>query len=138
MPALRRNGACCGLEHAELLTEKRGLRLAAALRLGAEARLRDALSNHSVDDADQEWALMEPVIVALESAPRDKSRGGRPKTEKQPSDWAGAKSVKTSTGITIRSMQDSQGFVVRFEGRAIDAERMDSLLTEIQFLLEKS
>lgn len=125
------------LEHAELLTEKRGLRLAAALRLGAESRLRDALSNHSADDADQEWALMEPVIVALESAPRDKSRGGRPKSEKKPSGWADAQSIKTSTGITIRSMQDSQGFVLRFEGSAIDAELMENLLTEIQSLLEK-
>jgi ParB family chromosome partitioning protein len=125
------------LLHPEQLTEKRGLRIAQALRHGAEPRLREALSDRSPETADEEWVLMEPVILDVESGPRKPSLGGRPRTKASPSDWDNADTRVTSSGITIRKKRDSAGFVIRFEGQAMDAERMDNLMEEIRALLEK-
>lgn len=120
----------------EALTEKRGLRLASALRFGAESRLREALAERAPEDAEEEWALIEPVLAAIEKSPRDASRGGRPKSKPQDYGWIDNKTVRTSSGITIRRAQDSKGHILRFEGKAVDSEIMDTLMAEIQNLLE--
>lgn len=125
------------LEFPEDLTEKRGLRVSAALRLGAEAQLREALSGRPAKDSDEEWAALEPIIVGFESGPRDASRGGRPKSKPKELGWTNAKTLQLSSGITIRWAQDSRGHILRFEGRGIDSEIMKSLMTEIRNLLEK-
>ncbi|MDF1857173.1 ParB/RepB/Spo0J family partition protein [Pseudooceanicola sp.] len=121
----------------EGLTEKRGLRLAAALRAGAEAKLREALSHRPASDAEAEWALLEPELAEIEKGPRNPSRGGRPRTRSESLGWIDDKTIRTSGGITIRRGQDSTGHVLRFEGKAMDADLMDSLMAEIQVLLEK-
>ena len=126
------------LSFPEQLTERQGLRLAQALRNGAEAKLRDALGDRRPADGEGEWALIEAVISASESAPRDPSRGGRPKTDSAPTPgWRGADTLTTSVGITIRKQRDSNGFLLRFEGSGLDNELMESLILEIRALLEK-
>ena len=86
------------LRFPEALTEKRGLRLSAALRNGSEGKLRQALSSGAAEDAEGEWQLLEPVIVQAEMAPRSPSRGGRPRA-RQPAQygWIDDQTIRTSS-----------------------------------------
>lgn len=122
----------------EALTEKRGLSLAQGLRAGAEARLRAALDLHPPADAEAEWAQIDAVLGALDAPARDSRRGGRPRSSTAASGWHGADTLHTSAGITIRRMQDDKGILLRFEGRGLDSDLMDSLMQEIRALLEKA
>lgn len=123
------------LRHAEGLTEKQGLRLAAALRGGAETDLRDALASGHADNPREEWQIMEPVIEAYEDAARDPARGGRPsKTAKR---QPGGK-FTTSAGIKVDWTRDGDsGFNIHVKGRGIDSDFMDSLMAEIRHWLGK-
>ncbi|MGN7868529.1 ParB/RepB/Spo0J family partition protein [Paracoccus sp. 22332] len=126
------------LQFPEALTEKRGLRLATALRDGAEARLRQALSSASPEDADAEWQLLEPVIARSESAPRSPARGGRPRSQAPVQyGWIDGQTLRTTSGITIRRARDGKAHVLRLEGGAIDDDLMDSLMAEIRALLDR-
>lgn len=125
------------LDYPEALTEKRGLRIAAALRRGEEARLREALSDTRPSGGDDEWLILEPILLALEKGPQDFRKGGRPRTNPVKYGWVDSQTIKTSSGITIRKASDSKGHILRFEGAAIDGEIMDSLIAEIVALLEK-
>lgn len=120
----------------ESLSEKRGLRLAQALRSGGEAALRDALGSRVPENSEQEWAMVESVIARSDAAPRDARRGGRPSQAPAPG-WQGADILQTSSGITIRKMRDDKGYILRFEGGNLDSDLMDSLMVEIQNLLER-
>jgi len=120
----------------ESLSEKRGLRLAQALRTGGDASLREALARRVPENSEQEWATIESVIAQAVDAPGPSSRGGRPRNA-APSGWQGADTLKTSSGIIIRRMRDERGYVLRFEGGRMDNELMDSLMLEIQALLDK-
>lgn len=122
----------------EALTERRGLRLAAALRAGAEGRLRQALSVRPPGDPEEEWALIEPVLKVAEEGPRAPSRGGRPRAKPVSAHgWVDDLTLRTSSGITIRRSRDGRGHLLRLEGRALSDDLMDSLMAEIQSLLER-
>lgn len=128
------------LQFPERLTERRGLQLATALRRGAEGELRNLLSQHSPEDAEKEWLILEPALRALEDAPRDPSRGGRPKSTPAPAPrigWIDDQTLVTSSGITIRRALDGQGHILRLEGHALTSDLMESLMLEIRALLEK-
>ncbi|MBK0328968.1 ParB N-terminal domain-containing protein [Rhodobacteraceae bacterium F11138] len=124
----------------EALSEKRGLQLAQALRGGAETALRDALASADTQTPEDEWAAIEHVIASSEPAPRDARRGGRPRSTPRgtpASGWQNAETLRTSSGITIRKMRDEKGFLLRFEGRGLDQDLMESLMSEIRVLLER-
>lgn len=125
------------MQFPEALTERRGLRLAAVLRRGGEARLRKVLSEHPPADGEDEWRVIEPLIAEIEKAPRDISRGGRPKSKTISPDWRGASTIRTMNGILIRRASDAQGHTLRLEGENLTAESMDRLVLQIQSLLEK-
>lgn len=125
------------LRFPEALTERSGLRLSAALRNGAEARLRQALSLRIPDDADAEWALIEPVLQSVENEPRDAGRGGRPRSKSAPQRWIDGMTVRTSNGVEIRRGRDGNAHLLRLEGDHLSDEVMDSLLSDIRALLEK-
>ncbi|WP_199258108.1 ParB/RepB/Spo0J family partition protein [Paracoccus binzhouensis] len=125
------------LRFPEALTERRGLRLSAALRNGAEARLRQALSVRVPADAEEEWALIEPLLQALESAPREPSRGGRPRSRPEGYGWIDDMTIRTTSGILIRRARDGKGHILRLEGSLLDDALMESLMLEIRALLEK-
>lgn len=120
----------------EALSEKRGLRLAQALRNGGGGQLRDALARRVPENSEQEWATVESVIALSSDIPRDRTRGGRP-SRQETAGWRGADILTTTSGITIHKKQDDKGFVLRFEGRHLDSELMDSLMMEIKALLDK-
>ncbi|MGH1414375.1 MAG: ParB/RepB/Spo0J family partition protein [Pelagimonas sp.] len=119
----------------EALSEKQGLRVAAALRGGAETALREALGGSLIDSASAEWAVLEPEVAKFEDNARDDRKGGRP-TKKARIKGQGAE-VKTSTGYVIKREEDSRGYVIRIGGRAVDNEMMDVLVLELQRLLER-
>ncbi|MFC6640252.1 hypothetical protein [Sulfitobacter sediminilitoris] len=64
------------LRFPEGMREKDGLRLAQALRGGAEARLREVLGTGQGVDAKSEWALIEAVLSEQGDDGRDPKRGG--------------------------------------------------------------
>ncbi|MEC7257106.1 MAG: ParB N-terminal domain-containing protein [Pseudomonadota bacterium] len=119
----------------EALTETRGLQLSTALRGGLEPDLRQALSARVPQDAEEEWEMLAAVLAASKPAPKDRARGGRPRT-KPVAGWIDDVTIQTSTGYTIRRGEDSHGTILRFEGRRLDRAMMESLMLEIQRLLE--
>ena len=125
------------LQFPEHLTERRGLKLAAALRHGAEAQIRQALSEAHPQDADEEWAVIDPLVSQQDRKMRDASRGGRPKRTAPTSGWIDQKTLRTSGGVTIRRSTDSKGHLLRLEGSALTPDLMDSLMLEIRALLER-
>lgn len=126
------------LSFPEALTEKRGLRLAQALRAGGDAKLREALAAYAPADAEAEWARISSALDAFEKGTPDKSRGGRPRKAAAQTGWAEADVLHTSAGVTIRSQQDARGYTLRFEGRGVTADLMEGLLHEIRAILEKA
>lgn len=126
------------LEFPEDMTERRGLKLAQALRQGAESALRMALAAAGARDAEGEWAAMQAVIDTLDAPESGKGRGGRPRSAAPPATgWQNADTLRLSSGITLRRMRDSQGFILRIEGKGMDSDLMDSLMEEIRVLLER-
>lgn len=121
----------------EGLTERHGLLLASALRQGAEAQLREALSRGSPQDAEEEWAILEPAIGRLDKKLRDPARGGRPRQAPPAAGWIDETTLRTSSGVTIRRSSDSRGHILRLEGEVLTADLMDSLMLEIRALLER-
>lgn len=125
------------LSHPEDLTERRGLQIAAALRLGAESKFRQILSDNDPATAEEEWALLARVIEDLEDRPRDVRRGGRPKMSTPKAGWSGQDTLHTSTRVTMRVERDQEGFVLRLKGRMLDQSTMESVMTELARLLER-
>lgn len=120
----------------EALKEREGLRLANALRNGADADLRDALARATFEDADAEWGALETVIEAQEpKTRRDPARGGRPKGFAAKPGWQGDARV-LSSGITLRHAQDSVGHMIRVSGN-VDQALMESALEYLAYALEK-
>ena len=120
----------------EALTEKRGLRLAQALRSGSDSALRDALARRAPENSEQEWATVESVIAHAGDGADLRSRGGRPAQAKS-SIWDSADELQTTSGITIRQLRDERGYTLRFEGDNLDAKMMDALLVEVKSLLDR-
>lgn len=66
------------LQHPVALSEKAGLKIASALREGAQAELRQALAGAGALDAKTEWGLLEAALKTNSAPGKDKARGGRP------------------------------------------------------------
>lgn len=125
------------LRFPEGLTERRGLQLASALRRGAENQLRNALSQAGSADAEEEWAVIEPVLRRLDSDDHEPTRGGRPKTRTAGVIWDDGGAVRVSSGITMRRGADSRGQLLRFEGAGATDEVINALMAKIQVALEE-
>ncbi len=121
----------------EALKEREGLRLANALRNGADTDLRDVLARGTFEDAEAEWSALEAVIEAQEPhAKKDPKRGGRPnKGFAAKPGWHGDTRV-LSSGVTLRHDTDSNGHLIRVGGN-VDQALMESALEHLAYLLEK-
>lgn len=119
----------------EALTEKQGLKVAAALRAGGEADIREALAVGQGGSAEEEWTILEDVLAGFEDRPRDTRRGGRPPKVSRRNPGP-ADEMRTSTGFVIRREHDSRGYAIRFSGRHMDTEMLDVIMGEIRRLLE--
>ncbi|MBB5723906.1 ParB family chromosome partitioning protein [Loktanella ponticola] len=126
---------CLGdvLKFPEDLTERRGLRIAAAIRHGVEDRLRDALEAGQGSSVDAEWGLLEPIIDSVEAAPKPATKMGRPKARPLP---AQGNEIKLSSGVKLTCSSDSKGYFIRISGPSVDAETLDAAMQEIAHLFE--
>ncbi|GGG84173.1 chromosome partitioning protein ParB [Salipiger pallidus] len=115
------------------LKEKDGLRLATALRGGAEAKLRDALAERVPDSAADEAELINAAIAELDPASAP-SKGGRPK---KPAPKRKAKAVRTRAGITLQAVEDGQGWAIRLAGADMDEARIEALLERVGAFLDE-
>jgi ParB family chromosome partitioning protein len=128
---------CLGdlLTFPEFISERRGLRLANALRQNGERPLRAALGAGGFATAEDEWAVLEPVVEALLVDPIVTTKRGRPKAAPLPG-WDG-ETLHLSSGISLRKERDSHGYMIRLSGKGISSELLDSAIAELQRLLEK-
>ncbi|MCF6445745.1 ParB N-terminal domain-containing protein [Nereida sp. MMG025] len=124
------------LQFPENLREKDGLRIASALRDGAEERLREVLDTGQGSDAASEWDLIEATLDGMDEGSGRKARGGRPKVHVPKAGWVSADSVRLSSGITLRKGSDSKGYSIHISGKNLSADLMDSLFDEIRAKLE--
>ncbi|MEH6836012.1 MULTISPECIES: ParB N-terminal domain-containing protein [Falsihalocynthiibacter] len=122
----------------EMLREKDGLRLAAVLRNGAEARLRENLAlgqeRGQCQSAIEEWALLEEVVLQYENDAQPKPKGGRPK---RVTGWEGADTLRLSTGVTLQRQSDSQGHLIRIKGARVDSILVEEAMQYLAQLFEK-
>ncbi|WP_171132840.1 MULTISPECIES: ParB N-terminal domain-containing protein [unclassified Ruegeria] len=111
------------------LSEKAGLKLAAALREGAQAKLRDALASADAVDAKAEWMALENALKAVPQTGTSKPRGGRPQqiSRLPATDLAG--------GGAILAELSSDELRIRIKGRTLSADDAQSLIAQIEKLL---
>lgn len=124
------------LEFPENLREKDGLRIAGALRDGAEILLREALEAGRAEDPAAEWAIVCDALEGLEATVDRSARGGRPKAKpvKAPG-WDG-NTLRLSSGINIRKGSDANGYTIHLSGKGISPEMLDDLIERVKYLLE--
>ena len=125
------------LQYPEHMSERQGLRLAGALRGGAEEVLRAALEEVPASP-EEEWQRIEEVLSHLDKSARpDPARGGRPKAggTRPVTGWDASKSVVTSAGISIKRRSEGRVHYLRIE--ELDPELMDSVMAHLQSLLDK-
>ncbi|NPD15985.1 ParB/RepB/Spo0J family partition protein [Xinfangfangia sp. D13-10-4-6] len=115
----------------EQLREKDGLRLAAALRDGAEGRLRESLALHSPASAAEEAVHLDKALAALVEKPADPSRGGRPKREPT------ARHILPS-GLVIEAHEEAKGWSIRIGGATADRDLVLRGLRDMAQLLERA
>ena len=128
---------CLGdmLKFPETLSERRGLRLANALRQNGERKLRNALGAGAFASPEEEWAALEPVVEALLADPIVTTKRGRPKAPPV-AGWDGD-TLHLSSGISLRKERDSHGYMIRMMGKGLSHDLLDSVMVELQRLLEK-
>ena len=119
----------------QTLSERQGLRLANALRAGGATKLREALASGQGTEPELEWALVERIIETVEAGPKDRSRGGRPKLDPAKAPVRQPR-VELPNGISIRHETDRHGHAIRLEGRLVDTQLIETVMAEIERLLE--
>ncbi|QUS37066.1 ParB/RepB/Spo0J family partition protein [Falsirhodobacter algicola] len=116
----------------DALREKEGLKLAAALRDGHEAALREALAQGVIDSPQDELMRLEEVLGDLGPAPVRPERGGRP--PRAAGKMRGRRAV-LDTGIALTSVHDGKGWTIRLDGQRVDAELVEVAMRELERLL---
>lgn len=110
------------LQYPTGLTEKAGLALAGALQAGGQSHLRAALANGTSQDAKSEWALLQNALKAEASAPRDKTRGGRPQEITRLSAPDLPKGGALSAELSVDSLR------IEVKGRVVSADTAEQIL----------
>lgn len=112
------------------IKEKDGLKLAAALRDGAEEELREALAVSVPETPAEEAAMIAEALSSLEAPTPDPARGGRPRK-------AGpvvSRSLKS--GIKLEAVEDAKGYAIRVSGKQVDRGLLDTVIKELEALLD--
>lgn len=118
------------LSFPDLIKEREGLKLAAALRDGAEGRLRAALADTVPETPEEEAALIEAALAQLAPPKSDPARGGRPRKS-----VGEGPSVALKTGITLQAEEDGKGWLIRLRGKRVDRELVETAMRELEYLL---
>ncbi|MEM0949749.1 MAG: ParB N-terminal domain-containing protein [Pseudomonadota bacterium] len=124
------------LRFPEALSERQGLRLAAALRAGKDdaARLALEAAGHAIS-AEAEWAALEHIVAEAERAPRDAKRGGRPRAQPAAPDWSGAPEFTLSNGVRLRRERGADGWIIRLEGGDVPEDVVHAIMVSARNLL---
>jgi len=119
------------LTQAEGMKERDGLRLAAVLKAEGAAELRAALEAAAPDTAEAEWAALAPVVMAFENVAAPQ-KTGRPKASKPQliTEFA------LSNGVKMRAERSGDAYVIRMQGRAEDAARIEHAIAHLENLLK--
>lgn len=118
------------LRFPDQIREKDGLRLAQALRDGAETRLREALARQVPATPEDEAALIADVLAALDAPSPDPRKGGRPRRVSGPK-------VVLGSGLVIEAQQDAKGWSIRLGNADLDRDSVERLLHQIGLTLER-
>ncbi len=123
---------CLGdlLQHPVALSEKAGLKLASALRSGAQASLRQALAAAGPMDAKSEWGVIEDALTETPEPSRDKSRGGRPQNVQR------LPRKPLSGGGEIWAEVASGELRLRIKGRDLTVDDAEALVAQLSAHLE--
>lgn len=113
------------LQYPVALTERAGLRLAAALRDGEQSRLREALAGADVPDAKAEWKVLEQAMHHTPVASKDPARGGRPQQVVKLAQRA------LQGGGTLDAELTPDGVRIHVSGRAMGRENADWLIDRL-------
>lgn len=119
------------LSFPDLLREKDGLKLAAALRDGAEARLREALAERVPADPADEAEIIAEALSKVETG-TDPRRGGRP-----PKRARQGAVRRISGGLRMQAGEDARGWYIRLAGTGVDRELVERAMEELERLLER-
>lgn len=117
------------LQHPVALTEKAGLKLASAVREGAQSKLRQALAASGVLDAKSEWALLESALKDAPEPSPEKPRGGRPQQVQRLAPQALSGGGDVAAEIAANEMR------IRIRGREVTVENAEQLVEQIKKLL---
>ncbi len=114
------------LKHPMDLSERLGLKVATALRNGAQGKLREGLSGPGYREAPAEAKLLEGLLAGLESGKKDPARGGRP------TEVIKIKPIRLKSGGDLSAQISGQGMKIDLKGREVDAATVQEILTYIQ------
>ena len=114
------------LQFPKELTERTGLKIAAALRGGAQARLRDAIADQSALTAQQEMQALEKAIETAENVEKDPSRGGRPSETRK------LETVYPDGGGQLDVRFGQQGMRIELKGRVVDQALAELILDQVK------
>ncbi|WP_121066487.1 ParB N-terminal domain-containing protein [Chachezhania antarctica] len=117
----------------DLIKEKDGLKLAQALRDGAENKLRRSLAETVLDTPEEEAAALARALEDLDPPKADPRRGGRPK--KAPKERR-AGEMRLDSGVTLVSAEDERGWMIRLDGKQVDRELVEVVMAEVARLLD--
>lgn len=112
------------------LSERLGLRLAAALRDGQQARLRAALAAADCRDAGAEGRVLKQALKGLSEAEKDPARGGRPSAVTR------LRPVPLRSGGELRAELSGRGLRIDLEGRVINPDTAERIMAQIRRMLD--
>ena len=121
----------------EDLKERDGLRLATALRNGAESQLRDTLTDKPPADPIEEWAALEPVVADFELSAEPSKKGGRPKASTAKTGWHDD-TLHLSSGVTLRRGFHGGKYTIQIGGKGVDGNLVKTAMEQLQYMFEKS
>ncbi|MGR3378878.1 ParB/RepB/Spo0J family partition protein [Salipiger abyssi] len=119
------------LSFPDLLKEKDGLKLAAALRDGGGSHLREALAEQVPETPAEEAALLAEALSGLRVA-ADPKKGGRPR--KATAEQGRARG--TTTGVSLQAAEDSEGWYIRIKGQGVGRDTVETLIVALERQLE--
>ncbi|WP_170465052.1 ParB N-terminal domain-containing protein [Ruegeria arenilitoris] len=113
------------LQYPVALSEKAGLKLAAALRSGAQPKLRQVLAEAEVLDPKAEWAILEEAMKVSPHSEAKRSRGGRPQKVRP------LTSVKLVGGGVLRGELSSDEVRIRVQRHGVSEQDAKELLNHL-------
>lgn len=119
------------LTYPDLIKEKEGLKLAQALRAGAEGKLRDALDSRTPQSPEEEAILLAEALAEIEPPEADRRRGGRPKKQVARQERA------LNSGVVLDYGPEGSGWTIRLKGRRLDRELVELAVFELERMLSR-